>query len=50
MFNYFVKLNSKNKYAYYLVLIFITIPRYLETRVPDNVQSNSVKYWRNKWK
>ena len=48
MFNYFVKLNSKNKYAYYLVLIFITIPRYLDSRVPENGKPNSVKYWKSK--
>jgi len=49
MFNYFVKLNSKYKYAYYLALIFITIPVYLSSREPERVKPNSVKYWRNKW-
>lgn len=48
MFNYFVKFNLKHKYAYYLVLMFTTIPTFIESRVPEKVQQNKIKYWKNK--
>jgi len=46
MFNYFTKLNLKYKYAYYLVLIFTTIPTFIESRVPDRVKTSNIKYWK----
>ena len=47
MFNLFVKLNQKQKYAFYLVLIFTTIPKYIDTLDTKQKKQNSYNYGRN---
>ena len=44
MFNLFAKLNEKQKYAFYLVLIFTTIPKYIDTLDTKQKKQNSYKY------
>lgn len=47
MFNFFVKLNEKQKYAFYLVLIFTTIPKYIDALDTKQKKQNSYNYGRN---
>ena len=47
MFNLFVKLNQKQKFAYYLVLVFMSIPKYMDTLDTKQKKQNSYNYGRN---